>query len=190
METTGYFAAVVDELNGSAEAMNKNKGAYDAADQLASGLLEAGSVFVAGAGRSGLMGKAFAMRLMHTGVAAYVVGETITPGIQEGDWLVLGSGSGETASLVAMANKAKQAGAKVALITTKETSTLAEISDIAVVLPGVSKEQNGSERSSIQPMASLFEQSLLLFYDALVLKLMELKGLDSKKMYGNHANLE
>jgi 6-phospho-3-hexuloisomerase len=39
-------------------------------------------------------------------------------------------------------------------------------------------------------MASLFEQSMLLFYDALVLKLMELKGQNSANMYGKHANLE
>lgn len=39
-------------------------------------------------------------------------------------------------------------------------------------------------------MGSLFEQTLLLFYDAVILKVMEKKGLDTTKMYGKHANLE
>jgi len=31
---------------------------------------------------------------------------------------------------------------------------------------------------------------MLLFYDAVILRFMEKKGLDSNKMYGKHANLE
>ena len=40
-------------------------------------IVSANNVFVTGAGRSGLAAKAFAMRLMHLGLSAYVVGETI-----------------------------------------------------------------------------------------------------------------
>jgi len=39
-------------------------------------------------------------------------------------------------------------------------------------------------------MGSLFEQTMLLFYDALILQIMEEKQLDSQTMYGKHANLE
>ena len=59
-------------------------------------LLSAKRVFVIGAGRSGLVAKAFAMRLMHLGLDIHVVGETITPALREGDILVVVSGSGET----------------------------------------------------------------------------------------------
>ena len=48
----------------------------------------------------------------------------------------------------------------------------------------------GTSGKSIQPMGSLFEQSLLLFYDAVILRFMNKKGLNSDKMYGRHANLE
>ncbi len=41
-------------------------------------ILDADRIYVMGAGRSGLVAKSFAMRLMHTGFTAYVVGETIT----------------------------------------------------------------------------------------------------------------
>ena len=51
-------------------------------------------IFVLGAGRSGLMARAFAMRLMHIGYTPYVIGETITPSVQAGDVLVAVSGSG------------------------------------------------------------------------------------------------
>ena len=54
-------------------------------DKLAVQILEAGAVFVAGAGRSGLMMRAFAMRLMHLGLRAYVVGETV-PGYVMSTW--------------------------------------------------------------------------------------------------------
>jgi D-arabinose 5-phosphate isomerase GutQ len=42
------------------------------------------------------MGRAFAMRLMHLGATSFVVGETITPSIQENDVFVAISGSGKT----------------------------------------------------------------------------------------------
>ena len=47
-------------------------------------------IFVAGEGRSGFSAKGFAMRLMHLGYTVYVVGETITPALREGDLLVGG----------------------------------------------------------------------------------------------------
>ena len=48
-------------------------------------ILKAENIFVTGAGRSGLAAKAFAMRLMHLGLSAYVVGETISPAIHKND---------------------------------------------------------------------------------------------------------
>ena len=57
------------------------------------------------------------MRLMHMGKQVYVVGEIVTPSIQQGDLLLIVSGSGETESLVAMAKKAKRLGATIATVT-------------------------------------------------------------------------
>ena len=67
-------------------------------------------IFVAGAGRSGLCMRALGMRLMHLGKTVYVVGETTTPSIAASDLLILGSGSGRTASLLAMAEQAQASG--------------------------------------------------------------------------------
>ncbi|MDO3409330.1 6-phospho-3-hexuloisomerase [Saccharibacillus sp. CPCC 101409] len=160
------------------------------AEAFADALDGAANVFTAGAGRSGLMAKALAMRLMHSGSAAYVVGETTTPGIGPGDLLVIGSGSGETRTLVPMAEQARSLGADVAVVTLKADSTLAKLASLTVILPGAPKSREQGDYATIQPMGSLFEQVLLLFGDACVLRLMQRRGLDTNRMYGRHANLE
>ncbi|MFB9278747.1 6-phospho-3-hexuloisomerase [Cohnella cellulosilytica] len=185
MDTVKYAAEIVKELQRSVERI-----ADAQAEALADIILRSDKVFVAGAGRSGLMGRAFAMRLMHAGLNAYVVGETVTPGIDKGDVLIIGTGSGETRSLIPMAQKAKSLGAAVAAVTISPESTIGQLADALVNLPGATKDQASGGHATLQPMASLFEQTLLIFYDAVVLRIMEKKGLDSDRMFGRHANLE
>ncbi|PLR79922.1 6-phospho-3-hexuloisomerase, partial [Bacillus canaveralius] len=160
------------------------------AERLVDRILESKKVFVAGAGRSGFMAKSFVMRMMHMGLDAYVVGETVTPSLEKEDILIIGSGSGETKSLVAMAEKATSIGAATALATIAPESTIGRLSDFTIKLPAKPKAGADSDYNTIQPMGSLFEQSLLVFYDAIVLRLMDKKGLESGVMYGRHANLE
>lgn len=186
MNVTEYGAAIAGELKNSMERVNDAE-----TEALVDALLAARAIFLAGAGRSGLMIKAFAMRLMHMGFNAYVVGETVTPNIGAGDLLLIGSGSGETASLVSMANKARKLGARVALATIFPRSSIGSGADVVVAIPAPTpKAKTDAGVSSIQPMGSLFEQSLLLVLDAVILRLMEKKGLDSDAMFGRHANLE
>jgi 6-phospho-3-hexuloisomerase len=160
-------------------------------EAFARAVLAADKVFVAGAGRSGLAAKAFAMRLVHFGLDAHVVGETTTPNYEPGDLLVIASGSGETGSLVAIAAKARRIGGTVALVTILPDSTVGRMADLLVRLPAPTpKADAGDVPPSIQPMGSLFEQSLLLFFDAIVLRLMELRADDTHTMFARHANLE
>jgi 6-phospho-3-hexuloisomerase len=153
---------------------------------------DAPRIFVAGVGRSGLAMRAFAMRLMHLGLSTYVVGEVMTRGFAAGDVLVVGSGSGRTESLVAVAHKARTLGGRVVLFTIDAESPLAEMADVSVRVPAPSpKAQRSSETMvSVQPMGSLFEQSLLLLCDAMVLLLMERCEVGSDAMFTRHANLE
>ncbi|WP_429374105.1 6-phospho-3-hexuloisomerase [Paenibacillus sp. DS2015] len=185
MDTIQYTAEIIKELQQAVTLI-----AEEEAEKLADTILQSGKVFLAGAGRSGLMGRAFTMRLMHTGIEAYVVGETVTPGIDKGDVLIIGSGSGETKTLVSMAEKAKSLDASVVTVTINPESTLGKLSDFTVKLPGAPKDQASGNYNTIQPMASLYEQTLLVFYDAVILRMMEKRGLDTNKMYGKHANLE
>jgi 6-phospho-3-hexuloisomerase len=149
-------------------------------------------IFVAGAGRSGLCMRALSMRLMHLGKTVYVVGETTTPRLASTDLLILGSGSGRTTGLLAMAERARHQGAKILLFTTDATSPLAEMADFRVVIPAPSLNATAgkSDPISVQPMGSLFEQSMLILCDSLILGLMQKAGVIAAQMLERHANLE
>ncbi len=141
-------------------------------DRLIDCLLHTEHIFTAGAGRSGLAMKAFAMRLMHLGFNVNNVGETCSTHTQLGDLLIVSSGSGETDSLVSLARKAKKNNLTLALITTAPTSTIGQLADVIVTMPGVSPKLNGIHNGfhSIQPMGATFEQLCFLMYDAIVLE--------------------
>jgi len=159
--------------------------------RLAAAIRAAGGVFVAGAGRSGLAMRGFAMRLMHMRIPAYVVGDAATPALAPGEILVVGSGSGSTSSLVAVAEQARKRGGAVALLTIDPGSPLGKIAGTVVRIPAPSpKAAAGSGLHSVQPMATLFEQALGIVLDSCVLLLMEETGISEQKMFERHANLE
>ena len=145
-------------------------------------------IFGDGVGRSRLKAEGFAMRLIQMGFTALVVGEATTPAITRDDMLLICSASGETPMLVEHAAKAKKVGAAVMLITTSETSSLAVLSDFVITIDASSKTTRSD--ASVQPMGSLFEQSIAILLDIIVLCLMEKHGISSDDMYRNHSNLE
>lgn len=104
----------------------------------------ANRIFVYGVGRSGLMAKAFTMRLMHLGFTAYFADETCTPSAQQGDLLIVCSGSGETGSVKEMAKKAKKLGLKIGLLTIDEASTIGRIADVLIKIPAFSPKRQSS----------------------------------------------
>ncbi len=120
----------VDELRVLLEAVDSGQ-----AGRLVRALSAARSIFAAGAGRSGLAMRGFAMRLMHLGMAAHVIGDMVTPAFQAGDLLVIGSGSGATPSLASMAEKAKSLRGTVALVTAAPSSPIGRAADVVVLLP-------------------------------------------------------
>ncbi len=148
-------------------------------------------MFIAGRGRTGLIMRGFAMRLMHLGLAAHVVDDVTTPAIAPGDLLIVGSGSGRTESLVGAAARAQSLGARVALVTAAAESPIGEraacVLHIAAPTP---KNASQGAPTSVQPMGSLFEQALGLLLDALIMQLMGEMGVDAAAMFARHANLE
>jgi 6-phospho-3-hexuloisomerase len=163
----------------------------DQIEVLVDKILNCEKIFLAGAGRSGLMAKAFCMRMMHIGYDAFVVGETVTPNITEKDLLIITSGSGGTASLVSMAEKKASIGFSLALLSIFPNSDIGRLADTVVEIPAPSpKVSSNTAPPSIQPMGSLFEQSLLLVLDIVILRLMERLDLNTHTMYSRHANLE
>lgn len=143
-------------------------------------------IFVSGAGRSGLICKFFAMRLMHSGYDVSVVGEIVTPSIKRGDLLIIISGSGETEQLVAFAKKAQDVRADILLISAKGSSTIGDMAD-AVFQIGAPEQY-----SKVQgmPMGTVFELSTLFFLESLVSHIIHEKGIAEEEMRSRHANLE
>jgi len=146
-------------------------------------------IYTLGMGRTGLIVKAFAMRLMHLGFNVYVVGETITPRLEEGDLFIAGSGSGETEITCYLTQKAKKGGAITWVLTSNGDSRLAKIGD-EIIIPGAVKSPVKEIPPSIQYGGSLFEQSLLIFTDAIIVRLMREIGKSKDDMNAKHTNLE
>ncbi|MFG6118046.1 MULTISPECIES: 6-phospho-3-hexuloisomerase [Thalassobacillus] len=155
--------------------------------QLSEQIRSSKRIFISGEGRSGLMGKAIAMRLMHGGFEVYVTGETITPSILEGDLLIAISGSGSTGAIVQFSKKAQEAGAKVFLVTTNPDAELTKITDGVLVIPAATKKRRAEEPKTIQPLGNQFDQSVHLLLDAVIIHALD----DSyEKMTERHANME
>ncbi|MGB7968057.1 MAG: 6-phospho-3-hexuloisomerase [Methanobacterium sp.] len=157
------------------------------------------NVFVIGQGRSGLVARAFAMRLMHLGIGVYVVGETITPAIDDDDCLLAISGSGETSYIISTAKIAKMRNAKIVAVTSYSESTLGKMSDLVIHIKGrtkVDSEKNYIKRQmdgkhlSLSPLGTLFEVSTLIFLDALIAQLMDKMGKTEDDLKKRHTVLE
>jgi len=167
-------------------------------DEFISTLLKTKRVFVCGAGRSGLAGKAFAMRLMHLGFDVYVVGETTTPAIRKGDVLLAISGSGKTMSTLLIARTAKRLGATVYAITSNPKSPLAKTSDGMIVVAGRGKEivkdyisqQLEGRHLPLTPMGTLFELSTSILLDSIIARLIKISGKEEEELRARHNNLE
>ncbi len=146
-------------------------------------------VFVKGVGRSGLALSGFAMRLIHLGFKASIVGEITAPAISGGDLLIVASGSGTTQSVVKAAQKAKSEEAKVVCFTTDNNTEITTVSDQAILLPASSKYDYGEEVSK-QYAGTLFEQALSLVCDATFHTLWKESRQEPQIMFKRHANLE
>ena len=156
-------------------------------------------IFVVGAGRSGLVAKAFAMRLSHMGFDVYVIGETITPPMRRDDILLAVSGSGRTKTVVAVAETARSIGARVVAITTYPDSPLGRVSDLVVRIPGRTKlaveedyivRQVRGLHEPLAPLGTLFEVTTMIFLDGVVVELMHKLGITEEEMKEKHANIE
>ena len=160
--------------------------------QLGNELQDAKRIFISGTGRSGLIGKVFAMRLMQSGYPVYIVGETITPSIESDDLLLVISGSGSTGTLVQFSQKAKEIGAKLALVTTNKDSKVGQLSNCCLYIPAATKNRESHEPETIQPLGSQFDQSVHLLLDALIVHLLQgdVDKQSNKRLNKLHANLE
>ena len=144
-------------------------------------------IFVYGAGRSGLVAKAFAIRLVHLGFPTFVIGETITQPVQKGDLVVIVSGSGETIPAVMTAEISHNLGAYVVSITAKKKSEIAKFADVTLF---ISIDYNDIGRKQYAPLGTLFEASVWILLDAMIADLLDSKNETEDIMRKRHATLE
>jgi len=192
-ETRRSMDEIIEHLRGSSKKLSERQ-----VNIFVKTLLSTRRVFVVGAGRSGLVVKAFAMRLMHLDFDVYVVGETITPALRVGDLLVAVSGSGETDMIVQSAKIAKKVGTKIIAVTSYGKSSLAKLSDLVVLLPGRKKvartptfvrRELAGEYASLTPLGTLFEVTALVFLDAVIASLMVKLGRKEEELKARHATI-
>lgn len=172
---------ILDNLTRILNETDKSK-AQELLDLVAS----SNTTFIGGAGRSLLVSRFFAMRLMHAGHSVYMVGEVVTPAIKEGDLLILVSGSGGTKTLLPFVEKAKSVGAKLAVVSMKKSSAMADVADLVVQIG----QDDSFPLTKGMPMGSQFELSTLVFLEGAISKLVHDKDLTEEGMRALHANLE
>jgi len=158
-------------------------------------------IFVIGMGRSGFVGRAFALRLMNLGFNVYFLGETITPAAGKGDLLIAISGTGTTKMVLTASQAAKDIGATVVAITSFPESPLGQIADLIVTVKGRTKagwpreedylaRQLIGEREPLTPLGSIFENNCMVFLDALIVELMHRMGKTEEDLRQRHATIE
>lgn len=161
----------------------------DQAEALLAAILSARRVFVLGLGRSGLLLRMFAMRLMQIGLTAHIVGDATTPAIAPGDLLLTLSGSGRTETVLTLARKAKAFGAQVAAITSDPATPLAELADLSIIVPAGSVKNDVTTPTRL-PLANALEQAMAIYLDCLGAMAAAHCGQDNAALMTRHANLE
>ncbi|UCD13272.1 MAG: 6-phospho-3-hexuloisomerase [Thermoplasmatales archaeon] len=156
-------------------------------DKVITLFFKAKRIFVYGAGRSGLVSKAFAIRLVHLGFQTFVIGETIGAPIKKDDLVFVISGSGETIPTVMTAEITRNIGAKLVVVTGRRNSSIAKFADIAIFL---SAECDDKERKQLAPLGTLFEASAWILLDSIIAELMKSKDETEESMRSRHATLE
>ncbi len=153
-------------------------------------IIKAKKIIILGAGRVGLSARGFAMRLGHLGLQSYTTADSSIPAIGKEDLLLVCSGSGETQATLDLATIGKKHGVKVCAITANPNSRIGTLADFVVVLPSPTKVDKEGAFKSIQPMTTLNEQCLMIFFDTLVLELMRELNETEESMWSRHSNLE
>lgn len=159
-------------------------------DVLLASIVQAKKIVATGAGRVGMATRGFVMRLGHLGLNAYMVGDATVPSIGSGDLLLASSGSGETQTIYDIVEIAKKNKTKIALITGNRDSRMEKLADVVVEIQAPSKTKSVEGFTSVQPMTTLNEQCLGIFFDAIVLQLMEKLHETHETMWARHSNLE
>ncbi len=194
-------AAAKEILDGAMKAINELDLA--SVEKMIQMIMDAKDVkiFVVGMGRSGFVGRAFALRLMNLGFNVYFLGETITPAAGKDDLVIAVSGTGETKMVLTASSAAKEIGARVVAVTSYPESPLGKIADQVVSVKGRTRmgwpreedyltRQILGEREPLSPLGSIFENNCMIFLDCLIVELMYRLSKTEEELRKRHATIE
>ncbi len=153
----------------------------DAVNKAISIIMNSKQTFVYGSGRSGLVGKFFAMRLVQLGLVSYFVGETITPIVKKGDCVVLISNTGRTKSTLLAGSIVKNMGVNIIAITSDGDSPLAHQADVVIVVAPEDVDRN------LAPLGTLFEIATVILLDSIIAEIMNRTGQSEEDLRRRHA---
>lgn len=153
-------------------------------------ILKAKRIVLIGVGREGLSTRAFTMRLMHMDFDSHWVWDETTPALRPGDLLIATSGCGKIGHIHYVVERAKANGARVALVTGDPFQKTAPLADTILFVPGSVYLGTADVVPSIQPMGNLFEQSLFITFDMIIMEIEKRIGTTHNMMEGNHRNVE
>ena len=186
---------ILSDINGVIQSIDENE-----IEKMIEIVLDAkeNKILLIGTGRSGFVGRAFALRLMHLGFNTYVSGETITPALTPDDLIIAISGSGTTKTVVAQAEVANEIGSKVIAVTSQPESPLSNFTDEVIVVKGRTKidQEFDYDRRQITgehdnaPLGTMFELSVMVFLDSVIADLMQRLGVTEIDLRKRHANAE
>jgi 6-phospho-3-hexuloisomerase len=158
--------------------------------RMTTAIIQARRIACHGVGREGLMMRALSMRLMHLGFDVHVVGEVTAPPLNAGDLLIVSAGPGDLPTVSTLMTVARNAGARIMLITAQPGGKAAQIADDVIVLPAQTMADDGEGSTSLLPMGSVFEIAMLLFFDLIALMLRDQTDQTADQMRRRHTNLE
>jgi 6-phospho-3-hexuloisomerase len=159
-------------------------------DALSEKVSNSDKIVCLGAGRVGLVMEAFAKRLTHLGKLAYTYTDSNLPKTTRGDLLIIGSGSGNTKSIVTISKIAFEKGLDLVLLTANPESEISKLSKFVHRISSPYKGGPSLEYKSAQPMTTLFEQSLYIWLDGFVLHYMKKYSISEFEMKDRHNELE
>ncbi|MCX6650219.1 MAG: SIS domain-containing protein [Methanomassiliicoccales archaeon] len=151
--------------------------------QIIEALASSPKIFIYGVGRSGLVGKSFAVRLVQIGLNVHFVGDTTTPIVEKDDLVFIISNTGETMSAVQTANIVRRIGAVVITITGSRHSKLGIASNIVMELV----QPRDDQKKRMAPLGTIFELSSMVMLDSMVPLLMQRLQQDETSLRRRHA---
>ena len=153
-------------------------------------IVAAKRIAIYGAGREGLQMDGFAMRLAHLGLDVHVVGDMTVPPLGAGDLLIVSSGPGASNIGDALIGVAREAGAKIAVVTAQPDGRTPRRADVLFTIPAQTMADDQGGELSVLPMGSLFETAQMVLFEMIVLALRDRLGESAETMRARHTNLE